>query len=167
MIKALTDVVLPAVDPQNKLAQEQMRLAIGMLGLMAKQLPLQFRFDRDELMRLIAFSGELLGLVGSDAQSAELAANLASNLSRAKAVLERAKADPIELEQAVRDLRAGTGALVSQRCTRGDDPAAAPIEKAVLAMSRQQLLRDRSWLLSQGWEPDPAGVPAIETLLAP
>jgi hypothetical protein len=34
-------------------------------------------------------------------------------------------------------------------------------------MSREQLLRDRSWLLMQGWEPDPKSIPAIDTLLAP
>ena len=32
MIKALTDVVLPAVDADNKLAHEQTRLVIGLLG---------------------------------------------------------------------------------------------------------------------------------------
>ena len=59
VIKAMNDVVLPAVDPQNKLAQEQVRLCMGLLGLMAKQLPLQFRFDCDELARLSAYSAEL------------------------------------------------------------------------------------------------------------
>jgi hypothetical protein len=34
-----------------------------------------------------------------------------------------------------------------------------------LVMSKQQLLRDRSWLLMQGWEPDPKSVPGIAELL--
>ena len=40
VLKALTDVVLPAVDPNNKLAQEQARLCIGTLQIMASRLPL-------------------------------------------------------------------------------------------------------------------------------
>src|ERR1700756_539308 len=59
MVKAMTDVVLPAIDPANKLAQEQARLVIGMLGLMAQQLPLQFRFDCDELARLLQLAAAL------------------------------------------------------------------------------------------------------------
>ena len=39
VIKAMTDVVLPAVDPNNKLAQEQARLVIGMLHLVAQRQP--------------------------------------------------------------------------------------------------------------------------------
>jgi hypothetical protein len=35
----------------------------------------------------------------------------------------------------------------------------------VLAMSKEQLLRDRSWLLMQGWEPDPKSIPPIAELL--
>jgi hypothetical protein len=59
MIKAMMDVVLPAVDPSNKLALEQSRLVIGMLSLMAQQLPLQFRFDCDELSRLLKLAAAL------------------------------------------------------------------------------------------------------------
>ncbi|MCK9285355.1 MAG: hypothetical protein M0P39_13860, partial [Rhodocyclaceae bacterium] len=49
VIKAMTDVVLPAVDPNNKLAQEQARLVIGMLHLVMQRQPLMYRYDRDEL----------------------------------------------------------------------------------------------------------------------
>jgi hypothetical protein len=47
----------------------------------------------------------------------------------------------------------------------GDEAAQAAVQKTVLVMSKQQLLRDRSWLLMQGWEPDPNSVPGIAELL--
>ena len=56
LIKSLTDVVLPAVDPANKLAQEQGQLIVGMLALIAQRLPLQYRYDRHELDSFIALA---------------------------------------------------------------------------------------------------------------
>ena len=38
MIKAMVDTVAPAVDPLDRLAQEQARLVIGTLMLMAEQI---------------------------------------------------------------------------------------------------------------------------------
>lgn len=171
IIKALTDVVLPAVDPGNKLAQEQSRLVIGLLTLMSKQLPLQFRFDCDELARLIAFSQQLrqqLRQLGRETAGLQTTlAQLKAATADAEHVLERAKAEPEEVLDAVRSLRASSGAVVSAVFTEADAATVESVQKAVLANAEQQLLRDRSWLLMQGWEADPASVPPIEQLLAP
>ncbi len=166
ILKAMNDVVLPAVDPNNKLAQEQARLCMGLLGLMARQLPLQFRFDCDELARLAAYSGELQGLVGPGrTQMQESMAALEKTTKKANALLERAKVAPVEIEQAVRSMREATGALISSVFSDGDEGAQDRVQKATLAMSRDQLLRERAWVITQGWEPDPKAVPPIEELL--
>lgn len=165
ILKAMTDVVMPAVDPNNKLAQEQARLIMGTLGLMARQLPLQFRFDCDELARLIGFSQELQKLAQGGQETRAAGAALTASLASAGAVLDRAKASPEEIEQAVRELRAATGAVVTNVYRDGERSAQDSVQKAVLAMSKDQLIRDRSLLLTQGWEPDPTLVPDIETLL--
>ncbi len=39
--------------------------------------------------------------------------------------------------------------------------------KACLANAKEQLLRERSWLVMQGWEADPSEVPPIESLIGP
>lgn len=165
LIKAMTDVVLPAVDPQNKLAQEQARLIIGMLGLMAKQLPLQFHFDCDELARLVEFSRQLQCTASGGAETRASLLAVAASGAHAGALLERAKADPQEIEHAVRALRTTTGAAIAAVYRDGDAACQSRVQAAVLAMSKEQLLRDRSWLLPQGWEPAPESVPTIETLL--
>lgn len=90
MIKALTDVVLPAVDADNKLAHEQTRLVIGLLGLMGKQIPMQFQYDCDELGRLLEFATELQRATGADQPE------LVAQQQRGSQVLERAKADPLK-----------------------------------------------------------------------
>jgi len=165
MIKALMDVVLPAIDPANKLAQEQARLVIGTLALMSKQLPLQFRFDCDELERLIAFSAELQQQSANAGSVATQCAALAEKTAAAADVLGRAQAGPAKVLNAVRELRAASGEVISAVFREADEATQDRVQRTVLAMSAAQLLRDRAWLLSQNWEPDPAAVPSIESLL--
>ncbi len=166
MLKAMTDVVLPAVDPGNKLAQEQAHLVMGMLALLAQQLPLQFRFDCDELARLIGLSRELQEAAGETGQIQVRLAELSKFTAAAQGVLDRARTGPEEVVNAVRDLRAASGAVISAVFTDGDASARTRVQQKVLAMSKEQLLRDRSFVLMQNWEPDPAAVPSIESLLS-
>lgn len=165
MMKSLVDVVLPAVDPTNKLAQEQGRLILGMLTLMSKQLPPQYRFDCDELVRLTAFAAELRGLAQRGPDTAAARSELERVHHQAQALLDTARVSPEAIEQAVRRLRAATGALVTGVYRDGEAGAQHKVEGAVLAMSREQLLRDRAFVAAQGWEPDPAALPPIEELL--
>ena len=166
-IKALTDVVLPAVDANNKLAQEQARLVIGLLTLLGQQLPLQFRFDCDELARMVDYAQSLQALAAGGAETQAAGKALAGVQQAAAATLEGVKSSPDAVLQAVRALRTSTGAVISALQSDGDAAARAKAHALTLSMSKEQLLRDRSWLLMQGWEPDPKSIPAIDTLLAP
>lgn len=165
MIKAMTDVVLPAVDPVNKLAQEQSRLIIGMLHLLAQQLPLRFRFGCDELSRLLALAAVLQQAARGGAQTTACLASMATAAAAADEVLQRAKAGPETIEQAIQELRGATGQVVRSAFDDGDPDALQRVQAVVLANSKEQLLRERSWVLMQGWEPDPASIPKIQDLL--
>lgn len=167
ILKAMADVVLPAVDPGNQLAQEQARLCMGLLDLMARQLPMQYRFDVDELGRLIGLAGELNAAVAKNPIDAATAQALAKTIEQGQGVYARAQADPAEVLEALRALRATTSAVVTQVCTDEKRADLQAVEKMVMASSHEQLLRDRSWLLAQRWEPNPEALPAVETLLAP
>jgi hypothetical protein len=165
MVKAMTDVVLPALDPNNRLAQEQARLVVGTLSLMAKQLPLQYRFDCDALARLIHFAHELQEHVRGASNAQAAVEQLGACAGAASHVLERAQADPEELVRAIHSLRSAVGAVVNEVSEGASASQFAGVQQSVLAHAKDQLLRDRSWLLVQGWEPDPASVPPIDTLL--
>lgn len=166
MIKALKDVVMPALDPANKLALEQSQLIVGMLKLLASQLPLQFRFDRDELARLAGCADALGATASADPGVRAAIAHLEARNTAARGVLERCGLDPAALLASVRELRAAVGGLVKAAADAGDLDAALRIEKAILAMSKEQLLRDRALMKQQGFEPDPAALPDIELLLS-
>ena len=156
VIRALTEVVLPAVDSSNALAVEQTQVAIGMLQLMAARLPLQFRYDCDELARLL----ELCRALAAYDDGA-----LASATRAGAEVLGRAQAGPDEVLGAIRELRRLSGDLITARYRDDDDGARTHISQLVLAHADQQLLRERAWVAPQGWEIQPETLPAIEDLL--
>ena len=162
IMKAMSDTVMPALDPDNKLAQEQAKLIMGMLALMQKQMPVQFRFDCDELARLIGFAQGMqsLGIGATDAIGP-----LEQDGETAKKVLAGAQSSPADVLASVKKLRSTIGSAVTQMNAAADAAGKARLKKLVLSVSREQLLRDRSLLLLQGWEPDPDKVPTIESLL--
>lgn len=163
IIKALMEDIIPALDQSNQLAMQSAQLAIGTLSLMAQHLPLAYRYDCDELTRLVETADKLKAQSVESAEGTQ--AQLESATSNAKDVLDRAKADPSELLSAIRALREASGDLVRSVYEVGSEEAIAKTESTILASSKEQLLRDRSWLLMQGWEPNPEAVPAIDTLL--
>lgn len=165
MITAMTSVVIPAIDARNGLAIQQAHLIVGLLNLMAHQLPVQFRFDRDELQRLIGCAQRLSALSTDDPSIDEARKSLDARCTVAAAVLARCAGDPAELTAAVRDMREATGTLMAAAASGRDAAALGVVEKAVLTLSRDQLLRDRSLMLPQGWEPDPTRIPEIQSLL--
>ncbi len=164
-IKALTDTIAPAVDPENKLAIEQLQMVIGALTIVEQNLPLQFRFDRNELHRLLALANSIAGAAAEGKQE-----TIVSAVKRAAdagaLVLDRAKADSEEVLHAVRDLRAECGAATTALVRGGGSAAQRAVTETVLAYSREQTLRDRSWLMSLGFESPQADIPPIRELLA-
>lgn len=165
MIKAMTDVILPAVDPNNKLALEQSQLIVGMLSLMARQLPLQFAFDRDELERLLASCDALRQLPTNTPQTGAAQELLASCQSAASQVLAKCTVDPSALYTAISELRQAMCSIVQHFVASDDVQAQLQAERIILDMSKAQLLRDRALLVMQGFERNPAALPSIEGLL--
>jgi hypothetical protein len=167
VIKAMMEDVIPALDQTNQLAMQSAQLTIGTLALIAQHLPLEYRYDCDELTRLVALAATLGAQAKDGASMNDVVAELTAAAKSGNDVLDRARAEPSEIVDAVRRLRSATGEVVRAVFKSGSEAAQTAAQAAVLAMSKEQLLRDRSWLLMQGWEPDPKSVPAIDTLLAP
>jgi len=165
MIKAMSDVILPAVDPNNKLAVEQSQLVIGMLSLMARQLPIQYRFDVDELGRLLDAARRMQAATTSAPAAASALTALSQAEKTGSEVLERCRLDPAELLGAIRALHSGLSGVVCALGGGDDTAAQVRAERVVLDMAKEQLIRDRAMLVMQGFERDPAAVPAIEKLL--
>lgn len=157
VIKSLVEIVLPAVAADNRMAQEQAQLILGLLTLLEQRMPHEFAYDLDELNRLAA--------LGRNLQQLAPDAELTLQVRHGEEVLARAGATPGELLDAVGALRGAIGEHVS-RLENQDDGHGAIARRAVLDCAREQQVRERAWLLMQGWEIDPASLPALESLIA-
>ena len=58
--KALTDIISPAIDPDNQPANEQVQLCLHMLAIVRSRMPFQRRFVRSELKNNLALLGSIL-----------------------------------------------------------------------------------------------------------
>lgn len=156
--KTLQDVVLPVLDEHQQVAQEQLKLAIGFLNIMAQNGPMQFAFDVDELRRLTTLAKALIDAVGGSAAST-------AAIAAAKAAGEGTGVAPAEIVAATRQLRIGVSELIEQGHARGDKALDATISGLVNAFSRVQLDRERAWVLPMGFENGQDAVPSIASQL--
>lgn len=167
MTKAMRDVVIPAVDPANELAVEQARLVVAMLDLMARQLPLQFSFDRDELHRLAGYAAKLAAIQVSEEKSVAAIRAVIDDCAKAESLLVRCASEPGELLDAINLLRKGMSTVVNAIAEEDNIQAQQQLERLVLEMSAEQFLRDRALLGAPGFGTDAAALPDITVLLAP
>ena len=161
-IRAMNEVVLPAVDRDHPLALEQATLVTKILQLFEQRLPHWPARLRLELRHHVALARD----VAADAArvSPALAEALAAAALRGDALLADGDAAPAQWQEATRELGGLADALVTA-AQGGDDARRRRIEAAVLVAADAVLTLQRAWFLPQGWEPDPAAVPALERVL--
>jgi hypothetical protein len=156
--KTLQDVVLPVLDAHQQVAQEQLKLAIGFLNIMAQNGPMQFAFDVDELRRLTEHAVALNNVVdGSAASKAAIGA--------AKLASDAVGIDPADIVTAVQQLRLGVTDMIEAGHAKGDKALDAIITGLVNDFSRVQLNRERAWVLPMGFENGQDVVPSIANQL--
>ncbi|MFT4563667.1 MAG: hypothetical protein ACI9BW_003423 [Gammaproteobacteria bacterium] len=165
MIKSMTDVVLPAIDPENQMAQEQAQLVVAMMHLMATRLPMQFHYDVDELKRSLGLSYQLIGAAAGGSLTTSELQKLAACVTDGESALAGAQTAPAELEAAALELRVRISALVETLWRDGEPSCRQAASRAVLAASKEQIERERAWFAPQGWDADPTAYPPIEDLI--
>lgn len=165
VLKTMRDTVLPAVDPSNKLATEQAQLVIGMLDIALSRLPIMFRFDRDELERMLGLVESLQTQTANMPDAPAQLQLLAEKAAVGKQVLARAQAEPDELVKANFDLRKEVGELITTLYASTESSDLKHISKLITSHAKEQLLRDRAFVIAQGWEADPKAIPDLEVLL--
>lgn len=160
--KAMEEVVLQAVDPAHPLAREQAGLVARTLRLLEQRLDHAYPRSRFELTHACEL-GEALAVAPYDISPAITAALLASTRAGRELLASHA-ARPSALQAAATGIGQEVAALVRTIHEARPD-LAEPLERLVLEHSGTWLDMQRAWFLPQGWEPDPARVPPLETLL--
>lgn len=155
VIKALREVVAPAVDPANRLAVEQLHLSIATLGLVQQGLPLAHARARREMLNALALAEAVRAAGGGDA--------LGEAMAGARATLDDPRTGEPALNEARRALLVQTEAAVA---ASAGTQAQQAVARAVVAASRAQFDLARAWCLGAGFETGTEGLPALDALLA-
>jgi len=157
MMAALTDIIMPALDPNNSLAKEQAGLLLGSLAMIRSQIDYSHAFETVDLMAIIALAERLKALIGKDAHDADQA------VAMGKEVLSGRHATSA-LRTANRDVRAALRLLI-ERAERAGPQIAASVQKAVLAQSDEAIQRERAWVVGTGFDVFPETLKSIPASL--
>lgn len=154
LIKALEQVILPALPPRERLAKEQVMLVIGHLGLIGSQWKNAIAFEVGSLEALLRLAHDLKDDAGGEAEA------LACAIAKAEAA---DLSDLGAVEIAYREL----GAIID-RIILGEDgtlPLSRGAIDAVIAQGAVQARRERTWFAGNGLDPDVRELPQISDIL--
>lgn len=141
LIRALSDVILPALPDDAGLAREQAQLGIGHLMILRGQIDPAPVFEAEELADARAL-GEALGQTvrGGAASTAALAA-----LGQALAEAGPDRASRMAINAAI-------AALVSAVASDGSGEARAALHSTILRHEAARAEKDRRWALPFGFD---------------
>lgn len=155
VLKALSDVILPALPAEERLARDQTRLVMGHLEIIHEQWQYALKFELENLALACELARDLAALNADCARDEDLSAALAV----ADAV---ANSDYQAVSQAHRALKA----VIDRLLTAGQtDTALSPsMLVAVLRYNQRRAPRERIWHRAAGLDPDAAQLPSIAAL---
>jgi hypothetical protein len=155
MMKAMQEVVAPAIPHDEKLAQEQVRLIVGHLSMLQEQWKNALRYEAGSFRMISELAQALIPHV-DDRQAADMR----------QALAEVADTDNYDIDA----LNAGickVGGAIDQ-VILGEDgkkPLAKAAWDVILDYGERDALRSRVWSRSTGIDPDRHKLPPLETVL--
>lgn len=157
-LRALREVVAPALDQKDHQALEQLHLSVATLEFMQKRLPYARRYHRMELNHLIGLARQVIEIAAARpaAESLAKAINLGNHeLNRPEAEVE----DYLIVSRQLRDLISGAVAdAVGQ-------PFEDRLDALIVNATEYLLLRERVWCQPLGFELKPQDLPDLDLLL--
>ncbi|GAC1355286.1 MAG: hypothetical protein NVSMB34_08380 [Variovorax sp.] len=162
-VKALTQVVAPAVDPHNPLAVEQLRLVGLYLDFLTQQRPHERRLAWKDL----SLQCDLARQAGSILNAAlpDMGRRLLQAVERAEAQLRLPIAPTSHWEHLHGELAELLAEAIAT-ASSADATLRDALDSLVLSYAREQLLLHRVWFLPYGFEARPDSLPTLEGVLA-
>lgn len=158
-LRALEDVVAPAVDPSSAQARDQLRLVVDYLKFLSQRLDLLPERHRFELAHHLELARALKKVAPRGA-----AAGLENAITQGETVSTQAGATAKALQGTTAVLAAAASRLV--RASGDFEPGVRDaIERVVLRASHDRVAFERAWYLPLGLDPDPHDVTPLSDLL--
>lgn len=154
VVKSLRDVIGPAVDPQDPLAQQELALSIGYLVFLRDRLPEMHTRARFELMQILRTAQAVREHRLDDVVLSKL---IADSLR----ILADPSVSTASLQSLTADVSAQVASIVRAGGTKGRE-----VELEVVECSAERIGFERAWHLPMGFDPDPASAPTIAAAVA-
>ena len=161
MNKALTEVILPAIEPDNKGAVEQLQLVVGSLNLMNEQIDYAHWFEVTDGRSMVTMAEKLAGISGQsiDPATEKAIASVRDAGSRHNVTLTAVR-------QANYDLREALSAMITRILENSDATTHRAVSLAVIDMSEDQTSRERAFVAKTGFDVFPDSLKSIADALA-
>ena len=159
MMKALSETVLPAVDPANKAAIEQLHITLGSLSLLREQVDYAYAFEIADLRDMATIIAGLPALAGPVSDQTRTVVADAEAL---------ALGDPTSLtrlQDANYGLRAAIAEEIAAAYQRLNSAATARLDKWLLKNAARQIGRERAFVAGTGFDVFPETLQPIGELL--
>lgn len=162
-VKALTDVVAPALSASDPLAHEQLKLVVDYLQFVRSRLDFLYQRDRFELDHHLSMA-RAVEPIDAPWPASEARALAAAIQTGAAALM-----NPASAASALKAASAALAAAVRTRVRAAasfDTAARGSIERAVLDASEQRIAFERAWYLPLGLDPVPGEVAPLASFFA-
>ena len=154
VIRALGDVVAPALEGGEKHVLEQLHVSVATLAFVLKRLPEARRYYRHELSSYLTLADALL--TAAPAELAGSKAELERGWADGRAALDRPEGAIADVALAPRRLREALTRLADEAQAT---PARASVEAIILEQSAPIIDQARQWCTPFGFELKPQDMP--------
>ena len=148
MIRALNEIIMPAIDQNNALAREQAGLLVGHLHVLLMHEGREQRIGEVERCSLVGLADALLE--NSDGGDATAAAT------------KRLRDLPDDVD--IDTLSHAVEALIIEAGVDGSDGFKRACDRLVIEHAREDMQRSRVWFKAMGFDHDPNALPGIDSL---
>lgn len=162
VIKALTDVVAPALDPNDPLAQEQLRLSVDYIAFVRQRIDYLHGRERFDLLHYVKIARSMQE-AGVPADCSE-GVFLERALAPAEVLAESPAALTHELREAAMELAHAVAAVVRSASGLPAD-VARKVRHIVMDATEEKLEFERLWYVPIGFEAPPATGKTLEGFL--
>jgi hypothetical protein len=161
LIRALQDVIIPAIPPEAQLAAEQAHLVRRHLSLMLDQADYHYRLQLAELAHFTALLRDLLACLPAARERRPESEPARELLKRATPIAALDVPHAGELRLLITEVREAADSILGSALDAGEAPrrAAAHI---VLDYAERQIERERVAVKSAGFDLDAAALPELK-----
>lgn len=160
-IRAMNELIIPAIDRSDPLALEQATIVAGLLEMIESRIDYVADRNRFEARHYLGVGRRVLP--SALIVSKRIGQELRDAIDHADSMLRSPDSTVSDIRSCTATLAGTITALVRASSSAGADVSARhTIETTILIDSKELLDAQRSWFLPQGWEKDSTKVPSIE-----